>query len=190
MYLFILIIHIFVCLFLVVVILLQAGKGGGMAETLGGNITQSILGTRSSAFMTKVTAVCATLFLITCLSLTYLASQKRASLFRGYKLPKSSGRPATVLLPPQSPADSTPAETSIPTESPAQTGQQTSTTKQDTRLATPENPATLTEQTMSLLQPTTPSAQEPAPESTLQPTDDLPLTPSETPKDPSSSQNP
>lgn len=96
MYTFLLIVHVFVCFFLILVILLQAGKGGGMAETLGGNLTQSILGTRSTAFMTKLTAVCASLFLITCLSLTYLSTQKRSSIFHGYKGTKSTPAPSAA----------------------------------------------------------------------------------------------
>lgn len=117
MYTFLLVIHVFVCFFLILVILLQAGKGGGMAETLGGNLTQSILGTRSTAFMTKLTAVCASLFLITCLSLTYLSTQKRSSIFHGYKGRKAAPAPATSAAalpstqetpPPQNP-ESTPS---------------------------------------------------------------------------------
>ncbi len=96
MYTFLLIIHVFVCFFLILVILLQAGKGGGMAETLGGNLTQSILGTRSTAFMTKLTAVCASLFLMTCLSLTYLSTQKRSSVFHGYKGTRSTPAPSAA----------------------------------------------------------------------------------------------
>ena len=99
MYIFLLTIHVFVCFFLILVILLQAGKGGGMTETLGGNLTQSILGTRSTAFMTKLTAVCASLFLITCLSLTYLSTQKRASIFRSYKPTKATKRPQPPTVP-------------------------------------------------------------------------------------------
>ncbi len=117
MYTFLLIVHVFVCFFLILVILLQAGKGGGMAETLGGNLTQSILGTRSTAFMTKLTAVCASLFLITCLSLTYLSTQKRSSIFRGYNGAKSTSAPVTAPVPVPSTQEtvSPPAQDSEPT---------------------------------------------------------------------------
>lgn len=124
MYTFLLIVHVFVCFFLILVILLQAGKGGGMAETLGGNLTQSILGTRSTAFMTKLTAVCASLFLITCLSLTYLSTQKRSSIFRGYKGTKSTPAPAAAVSSPAQETASPPAQDSepippVPAEAPA-----------------------------------------------------------------------
>ena len=112
MYTFLLIIHVFVCFFLILVILLQAGKGGGMAETLGGNLTQSILGTRSTAFMTKLTAVCASLFLITCLSLTYLSTQKRASVFHGYKGTRNSRPLRQSPVTPPSPVPSAAASPS------------------------------------------------------------------------------
>jgi preprotein translocase subunit SecG len=124
MYTFLLVVHVFVCFFLILVILLQAGKGGGMTETLGGNLTQSILGTRSTAFMTKLTAVCASLFLITCLSLTYLSTQKRLSIFHGYKETKSTPAPSAVessatqetVPPPVQNPESTPT---APIEAPA-----------------------------------------------------------------------
>ena len=130
MYLFFLVVHVFVCFFLVAVILLQAGKGGGMTETLGGNITQSILGTRSTAFMTKLTAVCASLFLITCLALTYVSNQRRSSIFRGHMshmVTKPVQLPTTPLSKPTSSQQPT---VSVPVSpSPSASTTETSTTE-------------------------------------------------------------
>ena len=52
-------IHIIVSLILIAVILLQAGRGGGLSESFGGSSTQTIFGTKTSLFLTRATAVSA-----------------------------------------------------------------------------------------------------------------------------------
>ncbi len=75
-------IHIIVCLVLIVVILLQAGRGQGLTgASFGGNV-QSLLGTKASSFLTKATSVCAILFLFTCIGLNVLEVRKSRSLFQ------------------------------------------------------------------------------------------------------------
>jgi preprotein translocase subunit SecG len=77
--------HIIVCLVLIIVILLQAGRGQGLTGgSFGGNV-QSLLGTKSSSFLTKATSVCAILFLFTCIGLNVLEVQKSRSLFKSPK---------------------------------------------------------------------------------------------------------
>ena len=61
--------HIFVCLFLVVVILLQAGRGQGLSWGVFGGSPQSILGTKTTSFLTRLTTACAIIFLFTCIGL-------------------------------------------------------------------------------------------------------------------------
>ncbi|BDG06384.1 preprotein translocase subunit SecG [Anaeromyxobacter oryzae] len=69
------ILHVVVCVFLILVILLQAGKGGGMAG-LGGGASQTVFGGRGSqTFLGKVTSVSAAIFMITSLTLAYQASK-------------------------------------------------------------------------------------------------------------------
>ena len=80
MYIFLLIIHVIVCLVLIFVVLLQAGRGGGFSEMVGGGQPQSIFGTQTNTFMTRATEVCAVLFIVTSLSLGILTSQKSKSL--------------------------------------------------------------------------------------------------------------
>ena len=76
----IIVIHVISCIVLILVILLQAGRGGGLAEPLGGGSTQTIFGTKASTFLTRATAVCAVLYILTCLSLGVLTSRKSVSL--------------------------------------------------------------------------------------------------------------
>lgn len=80
MYIFVLIIHIIASLVLVLVILLQAGRGGGLSEAFGGGAAQTIFGTKAATFLTRATAVCAVLFLITSLSLAVLSGLRTKSL--------------------------------------------------------------------------------------------------------------
>ena len=75
-------VHIIVCLVLIIVILLQAGRDQGLTGgSFGGNV-QSLFGTKASSFLTKATSVCAILFLFTCIGLNILEIQKSRSLFQ------------------------------------------------------------------------------------------------------------
>ena len=64
------IIHILVCLCLVLAVLLQSGKGGGLASAVGGGLSaSSVLGGRSAAtFLSKATTIFAVVFMISCLA--------------------------------------------------------------------------------------------------------------------------
>ena len=79
MYALILIVHVVVAIFLIGVILLQGGRGG-LGEALGGSGTQSLFGGGANVVMTKVTAGCASLFMVTCLSLAALSTGKGRSV--------------------------------------------------------------------------------------------------------------
>ncbi|MDP9001869.1 MAG: preprotein translocase subunit SecG [Myxococcota bacterium] len=69
------IIHISVCLFLMLVVLLQQGKGGGMGAAFGGGTTQQVFGGRGAGnILTRATAVCAAVFMLTSVSLAYVSS--------------------------------------------------------------------------------------------------------------------
>ena len=76
-------IHVVVCFVLIIVILLQAGRGQGLTGgSFGGGNVQSLFGTKASSFLTKATSVCAVLFLFTCIGLNILEVQKSRSLFK------------------------------------------------------------------------------------------------------------
>ena len=88
MYAFLLVIHVFVCIVLIAVVLLQAGRGGGLSDMVGGGQTTSLFGTQTNTFMTRATEVCAVVFIVTSLSLAVLSSQKGKSLIESRNLPK------------------------------------------------------------------------------------------------------
>lgn len=69
----ILVFHVLICIFLVVAILLQAGKGADLGAAFGAGSSQSLFGARGAAtFLTKLTTVVAILFLATSLTLATL----------------------------------------------------------------------------------------------------------------------
>lgn len=76
MYTLIAIIHIIVCLILMGVVLLQAGKGAEMGAAFGGS-SQTIFGSRGAAtFLSKLTVGAAILFMVTSLSLSILSRER------------------------------------------------------------------------------------------------------------------
>src|SRR5262245_13785632 len=69
-------IHILVCLFLMLVILLQAGKGGGMGGAFGAATTQQVFGGRGAgSFLERLTTATAIVFMLTAMTLSYINSQ-------------------------------------------------------------------------------------------------------------------
>jgi len=73
-------IHVIASLVLIAVILLQAGRGGGLSETFGGGSTQTLFGTKTSVFLTRATAACAVIYILTCLTLAVMTSHRGRSL--------------------------------------------------------------------------------------------------------------
>lgn len=70
------IVHVFVGLFLIVVVLLQSGRAGGMGAGFGGGSSTGVFGARgANTFLTKVTAGCAITFFLTSISLSVLSSK-------------------------------------------------------------------------------------------------------------------
>ncbi|MBL7071257.1 MAG: preprotein translocase subunit SecG [Candidatus Omnitrophica bacterium] len=80
MQMFLMIVHVFVSIVLISVILLQAGRGGGVSEMFGGSSTNTIFGTSATKFLMRATTVCAVLFILTSLSLAMLSSGRSKSL--------------------------------------------------------------------------------------------------------------
>ena len=95
MYILLIIFHMVVCLILISVILLQAGKGGGLTETFsGGDGNQSILGTQAPVILKKATTGAAIAFLVTSLVLGMVTAMRGRSLLQGMRLP-ATGQSAT-----------------------------------------------------------------------------------------------
>ena len=82
--------HIVVCLVLIIVILIQGGRGQGLTgpSFASGNV-QSLFGTRAADFLTKATSVSAICFLFTCIGLDFYETRKSRSLLEGMRRPAS-----------------------------------------------------------------------------------------------------
>lgn len=83
MNIFLTIVHVIVCFILILVILLQAGRGQGLSgASFGSGNVQSVLGTRAADFLTKATSVAAICFLFTCIGLDLIEAHKSRSLLQ------------------------------------------------------------------------------------------------------------
>lgn len=79
----ILVIHAIICILLIGIILIQAGRGGGLVE--GFSSMESMFGPKTNVFLTRTTTVLSVLFFITCLSLALLSARQGRSLLRNIK---------------------------------------------------------------------------------------------------------
>jgi len=107
MYSIVIVIHVIISLFLIAVILLQAGKGGGLADTFGGSQMQNLFGTKSTTVLTRLTAVCAIGFIVTCLSLAVISNHKARSIVDNVRIPQAA-EPQAQSPTPTAPAEPTP----------------------------------------------------------------------------------
>ncbi len=76
-------IHVIVCILLIGIILIQAGRGGGLVDSFSG--VESMFGTKTNTFLTRITTVLSIMFFITCLSLAFLSARQSRSLMRDIK---------------------------------------------------------------------------------------------------------
>jgi preprotein translocase subunit SecG len=106
------IIHVIVCIALIMIVLLQTGKGADIGAAFGGGASNTLFGTTgASTFLSKATTVAAIVFMLTSLGLAYLASQRPSSSV-------VSEAPAAVETKAPEPA---PAQSAPPAPAPAET---------------------------------------------------------------------
>lgn len=100
-------IHVIVSLVLIAVILLQAGRGGGLSETFGASSTQTLFGTKTSVFLKRATAASAIIYILTCLTLGVMTSHRGRSLVarEGLKIPISQSQGGAPQAPAQEPVE-------------------------------------------------------------------------------------
>ncbi len=106
---FVLFIHFFVCIFMIIVILLQAGKGADIGASFGGS-SQNVFGPRGAAtFLSKITTGAAVIFLFTSIYLANVSKQQSASsVIQGMSIPPKV--PVAESAPAESQAESKAAE--------------------------------------------------------------------------------
>ena len=108
MSLFIIVIHIVACIALIMIVLLQTGKGADMGAAFGGGSSQTLFGsTGASSFLGKATTGVAILFMLTSLILAYMSGDKSGkSIVMDAPAPIEQTLPAPETAP-EAPAPST-----------------------------------------------------------------------------------
>lgn len=92
----VIIVHVVICALLIIIILIQAGRGTGLVEGFSG--VESMFGPKTNVFLTRTTSILSTLFFITCVGLAFLSARQSRSLMSNVKLPEEkataqSGQP-------------------------------------------------------------------------------------------------
>jgi len=104
------------------VVLIQQGKAGDLASAFGGGSSQAAFGARAGAtLLTKVTWVCAGMFVVCALALSIIGQRGPGSVLGSVALPKPAAtQPAPATPAPATPAQSAPAQPAPSTPAPAQ----------------------------------------------------------------------
>jgi preprotein translocase subunit SecG len=136
MYTAIIIVHSLACIALILIVLLQTGKGADMGAAFGGASQTLFGGTGGTTFLSKLTTGAAVIFMLTCLTLTGLSSGPRT-------------KSIMETVPAEKPGPAIPEAKPVPAPSAATEA----TPKAQEGAATPQAP---------VQQPPAPQAQEPA----------------------------
>jgi preprotein translocase subunit SecG len=124
------IIHVLICIILIIAVLLQSGKAADLAGAFGGVGSQTAFGPRTTAtILSKVTQVCAILFMLTSLGLWVLSGKESRSAVSGEPTPAQSTAAQTETKPGATPPATQPTtqpatkpeekKASVPTTPPA-----------------------------------------------------------------------
>jgi len=145
-----LVIHTAACIALILIVLLQAGKGASLGAAFGGGASQTVFGSRSATFMGRITWVLAGVFMLTSLLLTMISPWGP----KGLSAEPTGMQQETTALPPLGeeavpapvPQDLAPsaqpeAATSAPETSSAPTGMPATTDVGESQPAPAEAPA-------------------------------------------------
>ncbi|HID10349.1 MAG TPA: preprotein translocase subunit SecG [Candidatus Latescibacteria bacterium] len=102
--------HVLIAAFLVIAILLQSSRGGGLAGTFGGGSMGTMFGVRGTAtFLTKATIVLAIAFMLSCILYTSFSPttspERRSALQRELERRSKETAPASALPLPRAPVE-------------------------------------------------------------------------------------
>lgn len=104
-------VHVIVCIALIMIVLLQTGKGADMGASFGGGGSQTLFGsTGASTFLGKATTIAAIVFMLTSLVLAYVSSHRTGtSVMDDVAVPieeKAKSEPAAGQSETEKPAES------------------------------------------------------------------------------------
>jgi preprotein translocase subunit SecG len=114
MSIFIVVLHVAVCIALIMIVLLQTGKGADMGAAFGGGGSNTLFGaTGASTFLGKMTTVAAIVFMLTSLTLAIMVNRGRDTS------PLKNVAPAQTTTEEAAPAETAPAAPATETQAPA-----------------------------------------------------------------------
>ena len=124
MYTAVAILHVLIALGLILVVLLQSGKGADIGAAFGGGSSQTVFGARGGAtFLSRATTVLAVLFMVMSIGLTLLASNRGTTVTLPEELPKSAPAPSAPAAPggaqAPTPTPAAPQAPALPAPAPA-----------------------------------------------------------------------
>ncbi|MBI1870094.1 MAG: preprotein translocase subunit SecG [Chlamydiae bacterium] len=170
MMIFVMMIHVICCLGLIALVLLQAGKGAGLASTFGAAAVETALGAEASDFLKKATSVMAVIFMLTSLSLAFLTARHSSSVLKKspLKLPMEALQKG---LPPPSGSQNTSGENKVLEGVVGKSKEELKglLNKISRTLSTPQKSPEVTSTASASSSTASPSAVEPKTESTLLP---------------------
>lgn len=115
MYTLLIVFHVLACFALILIVLLQTGRGAEMGAAFGGASQTLFGGAGGSTFLGKLTTAAAVVFMLTCLGLSYLvAGPVTKSIMESVPVEKPQG----PVLPDAKPLQAAPEQTTA-TEAPA-----------------------------------------------------------------------
>ena len=119
------VLHIIVCIALILIVLLQAGKGGDIANAFGGGSSQTVFGSKTGTMLTKLTTAAAIIFMLTsllfsCDNLTVSSISKKAGKEQVTAPAQAPASQAPAPAPAQVPAASQAQPVQPPAQPPAQ----------------------------------------------------------------------
>jgi preprotein translocase subunit SecG len=95
------IIHVLLCIFLIIIVLLQSSKGSDLASTFGGASNTMFGSSGAASFLNKLTTIAAISFMFTSLLLAIISGMKPKSIITDKDLQKEALKPtATVIVTP------------------------------------------------------------------------------------------
>jgi preprotein translocase subunit SecG len=97
------VVHVLVCFALIMIVLLQAGKGAEMGAAFGG-ASQTIFGSAGAmGFLSKLTTFVAVLFMVTSLLLTFSSAKRASSVIKERPAQSAPAEPSEIPVQPQVP---------------------------------------------------------------------------------------
>ncbi|MEN8135450.1 MAG: preprotein translocase subunit SecG [Thermodesulfobacteriota bacterium] len=112
-------VHILVCFFLIIIVLLQHGKGADVGATFGG-AGNTVFGTEGPVpMLNKVTTAVAIIFMLTSVTLAYFSANTGTG-----SVMEEGAPPITATLPVEQPLETGPLKVQMPSDEAGSTEQQ------------------------------------------------------------------